>query len=135
MKHNITLLGAGMALAGAMLFAGCSTIEISSAGAMHPDERLLTIQSNGIALVDSIPLWSGTVKVDARGVPQESFAMFCDKTNSDDLYAAAQEIAKRQNCELTNVFFTNGYQGLNIANFYGLFTVYDTSVSAVLKSK
>lgn len=132
MMKRLKMAGAGVVLA---LLSGCATVEMSSSGAMTQSERQLVLQSNGYALANLIPICSGTVNVDAKGKPTGSIALFQERTTTSELYAKAQAVAKAQNCELTNVVFTDNYQGIDAANFYGLFTVYDVTLSAVLKQK
>jgi len=126
-------LGTIMMACGTLLLAGCATVEMSSAS-VNNGERLLVIRDKGYSFAHLFTLWSGNLTWDAkRQKVNRKVKFFKNHADSAHVYAMAEKIAQRENCELVDVAFANNYNGINPDNLYGLIFIYDMSVSALLR--
>ncbi len=139
-----------MAAALAALAAGCATVEISSPGSMNGidiqgattrADRMVFVSNTGIHLFGTFTICSGGLvwneeKQDIEG----GVAFFSDYCGNDDCYETLQRIARRENCDLVDVVFTeastsdfscSSYEGL----LGGICGTYSVKASAVLREK
>jgi len=131
---KLNSLLAAFCLAGVV--TGCSTVEMTSAGAMKNGDRLLVIQNDGYELLWTIPLWSGGMTWDAKTKTVDcSPALFRNLADTQHLYEMAQKVAERENCDLVNVTFVDNYLGLNPNNLYGAIKSSEVTASAILRPR
>ena len=99
------------------LFAGCTTVEISSPGSLKgldvkgaggKADRAIVLGNEGYFLFNAWPLVSGDVSWDSRkgGIVNE-FSLFQDDLCGDRLANAMFRYAESQNCDLVDVVINN----------------------------
>lgn len=117
----------------AALLAGCATVEMSNVGAMDGGKRMLVIQNDGYMLLGTVPIVSGRLEWDkVRNKPDRYPTLFANNADTQHLYAMAQKIAERENCDLEDVTYFDNSSMLDFSSMYGLVTYDDVAISAVL---
>jgi len=118
----------------AAMFAGCTTVEMSSTGAMKDGKRMLVIRNNTYDVLALIPLLTGAAAWDEKAKDIDvTPRIFMDRTKADRLYELAKKVAQRENCSLEDVVYHDSYRGLELDKLYGLLFTKDVSISVVLK--
>lgn len=134
----------------ASVLAGCASVEITQKGSLSdvdllgattPADRHILITNGGMHLFWIFTVATGDLSWDEKKNDiAGGIAWFDDQAGCDHCYAALQNIARRENCDLVDVVFNNAStsdldcssaEGL-LAGFIGMS---DVQCSAVLRPK
>ena len=143
-----------VAVAAAVLLAGCSTVERTSPGIMEKFDvvgsdvqatETVLIRNSGWTLFYVIPGLFGDVTWDpkandGKGDINGGLWLFCDKCNVSDCYETLQKLAEQQDCDLTNVTLVdNSLIGLGFTGYIEFLLCFveanDVMVSGVLRPR
>lgn len=138
------------ALLSVALAAGCAHVDISSpkslsgldvVGSPTQADRQVVVRNSGIHVFWWFPLASGDMrwdneKQDIKG----GLDFFADHCNSDVCMEVLEGIAKRENCDLVGVYFTDMTKsGFDVTTMSGLFAwvggLYEVQACGILRPR
>ena len=144
-----TMLKAAALLAVA-LAAGCAHVDISSPnslaglkviGSPTQADRQVVVRNSGIHVLWSFPLVSGDMRWDDKTQDVKGgLAFFDDYCNAENCMAVLQSVAKRENCDLVGVYFTDMTKsGFDVTSLAGLFGwvggLYEVQACGILRPR
>ena len=138
------------ALLAVALAAGCAHVDISSPNSLsglkvigsptQPD-RQVVVRNSGIHVLWSFPLVSGDMRWDDKTQDiKGGLAFFDDYCNTAVCMDVLEGIAKRENCDLVGVYFTDMTKsGFDVTSFSGLFAwvggLYEVQACGILRPR
>jgi hypothetical protein len=138
------------ALLSAALAAGCAHVDISSPkslsgldviGSPTQADRQIVVRNSGIHVLWSFPLVSGDMRwVDETQDIKGGLTFFHDHCNAANCMDVLQSVAKRENCDLVGVYFTDMTKsGFDVTSFSGLFAwvggLYEVQACGILRPR
>ena len=134
----------------ALLAAGCAHVDISSPkslsgldvlGSPTQADRQVVVRNSGIHVLWSFPLVCGDMRWDDETQDiKGGLSFFDDHCNTADCMTALEGIAKRENCDLVGVYFTDMTKsGFDVTSFSGLFAwvggLYEVQACGILRPR
>ena len=138
------------ALLSVALAAGCAHVDISSPkslsgldvlGSPTQADRQVVVRNSGIHVLWSFPLVCGDMRWDDETQDiKGGLSFFDDHCNTADCMIALEGIAKRENCDLVGVYFTDMTKsGFDVTSFSGLFAwvggLYEVQACGILRPR
>ena len=138
------------ALLSVALAAGCAHVDISSPkslsgidllGSPTQADRQVVVRNSGIHVLWCFPLGSGDMRwndetQDIKG----GIDLFADHCNTAECMDVLEAIARRENCDLVGVYFTDMTKsGFDVTSFSGLFAwvggLYEVQACGILRPR
>ena len=138
------------ALLPVVLAAGCAHVDISSPkslsgidllGSPTQADRQVVVRNSGIHVLWCFPLGSGDMRwndetQDIKG----GIDLFADHCNTAECMDVLEAIARRENCDLVGVYFTDMTKsGFDVTSFSGLFAwvggLYEVQACGILRPR
>jgi len=138
------------ALLAAALSAGCAHVDISSPGSLSgldvigsptQADRQVVVRNSGVHMFWTISLGTGDMRWDdEKNDIKGGTALFGTYCGTDNCMDVLQHIAKRENCDLVNVYFTDMTKsGFDVSSFSGLFAwvagLYEVQACGILRPR
>jgi hypothetical protein len=132
------------------LAAGCAHVDISSPkslsgldvlGSPTQADRQVVVRNSGIHVLWSFPLVSGDMRWDEETKDiKGGLAFFDDYCNTAVCMDVLEGIARRENCDLVGVYFTDMTKsGFDVTSFSGLFAwvggLYEVQACGILRPR
>ncbi len=134
----------------AALVCGCASVKVSTPGSLSgvdvvgattPADRMVIVSNNGYHLFNTFTVESGDLRWDdAKKDIKGGIVLFDDYCGNDDCYNVLQNVAKRENCDLVDVVFTESSAStFSVSSYAGLFGfvfgAYQVQGSAILRPR
>ena len=138
------------ALLAAALAVGCAHVDISSPkslsgldvlGSPTQADRQVVVRNSGVHVLWSFPLASGDMRWDDETQDVKGgISFFHDYCNTAVCMDVLEGIAKRENCDLVGVYFTDMTKsGFDVTSLSGLFAwvggLYEVQACAILRPR
>ena len=138
------------ALLATALAVGCAHVDISAPkslsgldvlGSPNQADRQVVVRNSGIHVLWSFPLASGDMRWDdATQDVKGGLAFFSDYCNTANCMDVLQAVAKRENCDLVDVYFTDMTKSsFDVTSIPGLFAwvggLYEVQACGILRPR